>query len=196
MKSSRCEKMVFKFILILFAVLLIIPSAFAAKSSVYTKYNIHVQDKLTRNGEHVYNASYANYTNPGAGHVIIPAGSEITILKKKSKEFRFRVEKDDKIVDFEFHEPRMGMSVDQYLEEITSPKPVSWDRLSKIDKKGIAKGKALVGMTRDGVMAALGYPATHRTPSLDTPTWVYWTNRFGTIAVNFDAQGKVESIKN
>lgn len=196
MKSKMREKKVYGGFLVLVAVLFFIPPAFAGKVSVYTKYNIHVQDKMARNGEHVYNASYANYTNPGAGHVIIPAGTEITVLKKKSKGFSFRVEKDKKIVDFDFHEPRMGMSVEQYLEKITSPKPVSWNRLSKLDKKGIAEGKAFLGMTRDGVMAALGYPATHRTPSPDSPTWVYWTNRFGTIAVNFDAQGKVGSIKN
>ncbi len=99
-------------------------------------------------------------------------------------------------VQFEFHETRMGMKTQEYLDKITSPRPVSYARLSNLDRKGIAEGKAFVGMSREGVMAALGYPAVHRTPSLDSPTYIYWTNRFGTMAVNFDAKGKVASIIN
>ena len=41
-------------------------------------------------------------------------------------------------------------------------------------------------------MMALGYPATHRTPSLDSNTWVYWTNRFTTFEVNFNDKGLVQ----
>lgn len=196
MKETRYKARVGVFFLVLAAALLSLPSAFAAPTSVFTRYNIHVQEKASRSGDHIYNASYANYTSPGAGHLIIPAGTEITVMERKKKAFRFRVESDKRVVDFEFHEPRMKMSVDQYIGLITSPKPVSLGRFSKIDKKGISEGKAFVGMSREGVMGALGYPATHRTPSVDSPTWVYWTNRFGTVAINFDAQGIVESIKN
>jgi hypothetical protein len=60
--------------------------------------------------------------------------------------------------------------------------------------KGIEEGKAYPGMTREGILTALGYPATHRTPSLDAGTWVYWTNRFGTLAVEFDAKGNVTKV--
>jgi hypothetical protein len=168
---------------------------FAGEAVLHTKYNIHVQDKLSRSGNHVYTASYANYTDPGTGHIIIPAGSEITILKKGRKLFRFQVEEDNMVVDFLYHGPRMGMSVGEYIEKITSPKPVSLARFSKIDKKGIKEGKAYVGMSRDGVMTALGYPAAHRTPSLDASTWVYWGNRFRTIAVDFDDRGRVKSVR-
>lgn len=183
------------FLLGLAAILLFLPSAFAAPTSVFTRYNIHAQEKVSRNGDHFYNASYANYTNPGAGHLIIPAGAEITILKRKRKGFRFRVESDNKVVDFDFHKPRMGMSLDEYLDKVTSLEPVSYDGLSELDKKGIADGKAYKGMSREGVMIALGYPATHRTPSLDATSWTYWTNRFGTIVVDFDAQGVATGVR-
>jgi len=181
--------------LLLVAIVFCVPSAHATAKSVFTRYNIHVQEKTSRNGDHSYNASYANYTNPGAGHLIIPAGTKVTILQKNSRGFCFRVEKDNKVVNFDFHESRMKMHIGEYLDLITSPEPVSLSHFSAVDRKGIAEGQAIAGMSREGVMAALGYPATHRTPSLDASTWVYWTNRFGTIAVKFNAQGKVESIK-
>lgn len=162
---------------------------------LYTRYNIHVQDQTRRNGEHLYRASYANYTDPGSGHIIIPADSKIKITKVTRKEFRFLVPAKGIEVRFEYQEPRMGMSVNAYLQKITSPTPVSLEGFSKVDRRGIAQGKALVGMSRKGVMTALGYPATHRTPSLDASTYIYWTNRFGTIAVEFDKDGKVKKVK-
>lgn len=175
--------------------ILILSSVPAWAESVFLKYNVHTQLKVGRNGEQNFNASYANYTNPGSGHVVIPAGSEIAILKTSRKEFSFSVTADGKVVDFEFHEPRMGMSVGQYIERITSPAPVSFDGFSEQDRAGIAAGKASPGMTKEGVMSALGYPAAHRTPSLESSTWVYWTNRFKTIAVEFDQQGIVKSLR-
>jgi len=47
-------------------------------------------------------------------------------------------------------------------------------------------------MTKNGVRAALGYPATHRTPSLENQTWIYWKNRFQNYYVRFDKNGKVK----
>lgn len=175
------------------AVMLSFVSAWA--DGVFLRYNVHTQFKVSRGGEQVYNASYANYTDPGAGHVVIPAGSEILVLKTARKEFTFKVLADGKVVDFEFHEPRMGMNAEQYVSKITSSEPISLAAYSDKDRAGIAEGKALIGMSKEGVVAALGYPAAHRTPSLDSPSWVYWTNRFKTVVVEFDEQGKVKSIR-
>jgi len=157
----------------------------------FTKYNIHTQSK---NGVKA-KASYANYTDPGVGHVVVPAGTEIDITKQSRKGFVFTYDNGSKKVTFEYHDKRMGMSIDEYIEKITSSQPVSYNKFSKKDKKGLADGKAYAGMTRKGVLAALGYPATHRTPSLDEKTWVYWTNRFKTIAVEFDGHGKVLQVR-
>ncbi len=77
---------------------------------------------------------------------------------------------------------------------ITSETPVSLEQFSELDRKGIKAGTVYTGMTKNGVLTALGYPARHRTPSLENSTWVYWRNRFMTMSVNFDADGTVRSI--
>jgi hypothetical protein len=167
-----------------------LPSAFAADEVRYTRYNVHGQSKDGKTTK----ASYANFTNPGAGHVIVPAGTKILLTAKSSRSFTFTYDQNSKKVVFEYHQPRMGMSVDEYLDRITSLEPTSVDALSELDRKGVAEGRALFGMTREGVMTALGYPATHRTPSLDADTWVYWGNRFTTLAVEFDDAGKAIAV--
>ncbi len=160
---------------------------------VYNKYNIH-----TQYASGVYNASYANYTDPGAGHTVFPPNTKLRVVdtSRKSIEFLADWQGGQAKIVFEYHEPRMGMPVTQYLELITSPTPVSLDGLSELDRKGIGTGQALLGMSKEGVLAALGYPARHKTPSLESPSWIYWTNRFKSRRVDFDSSGKVVGVSN
>jgi hypothetical protein len=67
--------------------------------------------------------------------------------------------------------------------------------LSEIDKKGIKDGKAYFAMSKKGVRIALGYPAAHKTSSLENNTWVYWRNRWKTMVVEFGSDGKVENLR-
>jgi hypothetical protein len=52
------------------------------------------------------------------------------------------------------------------------------------DLRGIEEGLVEVGMTRAGVLVALGYPPEHRTPSLTDATWTYWGDP-GRVLVSF-----------
>lgn len=174
-------------------------SGFAAEGIVYLKNNIHCQESTDRSGKLICKASYANYTNPGAGHIIVPVNTPV-----KTEPWRSFVrqgliitdQNNGKKIYFEYKERNMGgTSAEEYINLITSPKKVSMKGLSKVDLKGIKAGKAYIGMTKKGVRMAMGYPAIHRTPSLDSNTWVYWTNRFRTMAVEFDPKGKVIQVR-
>jgi outer membrane protein assembly factor BamE (lipoprotein component of BamABCDE complex) len=164
----------------------------AAAQELYLKYNVHTQVDRAN----VLKGSYANYTNPGDGHMIIPAGTKINITKKSRRGFFFSHEFSGQEAFFEYHQGNMGMDMDTYIDLITSTSPVNLSKLSATDQKGIKEGRAIVGMTREGILAALGYPATHRTPSLEATRWIYWQNRFRTLAVDFGGDGKVSSITN
>ncbi len=140
-------------------------------------------------------ASYANYVDPGKGHIIIPINTPVTIkIKLKGPRGGLVITgfEDEKVIRFEYKEKNMGMSPEEYIKQITSSTKVSVDKFPQIDQKGILEGKAYIGMTKNGVKAALGYPATHRTPSLENQTWIYWTNRFQNYYVRFDKNGKVK----
>lgn len=163
-----------------------------AAEELYLKYNVHTQVDRAN----VLKGSYANYTNPGAGHMIIPAGTKINITKKSRRGFFFSHEFSGQEAFVEYHQGNMGMDMDTYIALITSTSPVNLTKFSATDQKGISEGRAIVGMTREGIMTALGYPASHRTPSLEATRWIYWQNRFRTLAVDFGADGKVSSITN
>src|SRR4030042_2076554 len=131
---------------------------------VYLKNNIHYQSHAGDN-----KASYANWTNPGEGHLIIPVNTSVKI-SKWGKGFKVTNTGDGTEVLFEFDKNRMNMTIDEYLKLITSTSPISLNASSEVDKKGIQDGKAYTGMTKDGVRMALGYPETHKTPSLNGNT--------------------------
>ena len=189
--SQANMKKIFSILGLLLMSVIFTSPVFATDEIRYNKYNIHVQSKDGVKGK----ASYANYTKPGEGHVIIPPGTELTITDKSRKSFSFTYDAGQKKVKYEFHQPRMAMSLDEYLDKITAKQSPSLDGLSKLDRQGVAAAKALVGMSREGVMTALGYPATHKTPTLEASTWIFWKNRFGTLAVDFDDAGKVKEVR-
>ncbi|MBT8363238.1 MAG: hypothetical protein KJP23_00935 [Deltaproteobacteria bacterium] len=161
----------------------------AATYKYYLKNNIHAQV-----GARDTKASYANWTDPGAGHIIIPVNTPVEIGKFR-KGLVIKNMTDGRKIFFEFNSRNMGMSVDEYIQLIASSTSVSLEKLSNIDRKGIKEGKVYAGMTKQGVRVALGYPAAHRTPSLEDNIWIYWQNRFQTKLVEFDHGGKVTQIR-
>ena len=100
--------------------------------------------------------------------------------------------------EMQFSVPSLGVRfhyrVDPFLSEpftahlnrffgVGCPREV--EQLSAIDRDGISRGIAQVGMTRRGVLFALGPPPVHTTPSLDAPVWRYWRNRHTAFEVRF-----------
>ncbi len=58
-------------------------------------------------------------------------------------------------------------------------------QLNEIDFQGIEQGRVFGGMTKNGVLRAIGYPPVHQTPSLDLDRWTYWRNRARRFMVYF-----------
>jgi len=165
-------------------------AAAQAGGVVYNKYNIHI---FSNNRD--IKASYANWTDPGHGHGIIAPNTPMKIEDWHRGFIIHTQTQPKKKVYFLYDEGRMNMSVADYLKAITAPSPVSLEGLTPKDLEGVSAGRAMVGMTKDGVLTAMGYPARHRTPSLQDREWTYWKNRFTTLVVVFDDAGVVTAIR-
>jgi hypothetical protein len=148
----------------------------------YLKVNIHAQRH-----SHDAKASYANWTNPGRGHFIVRVNTPIRFGERSFRRgFTITDLNTNTKILFEYNASNMGMSNEEYMDIIAGGEPIDLSTFSSADQKGIQEGSAYRGMTKKGVIIALGYPAAHRTPSLDDHLWVYWKNRFRTMAVEFD----------
>jgi hypothetical protein len=71
---------------------------------------------------------------------------------------------------------------------------VDLTKFSPKERENILEGTVQVGMSKDAVIKAMGYPPKFRTPSLDLDQWRYWKNRYGTMLVIF-VDGKVSTMK-
>lgn len=64
--------------------------------------------------------------------------------------------------------------------------PVPVEKFDKSLVVAIKNGVMRIGMTKEQVIMARGYPPGHETPSLDLDTWKYWSSRLVTQSVVFE----------
>jgi hypothetical protein len=153
-------------------------------AEVYTLVNLHPDEQRHR----LYST---NYQQPG----LIPFCTKVKIESVDKKEMVFRVLHTGQKYDYIFHNSMrdpIPTHLDKFFGKACDPKKV--ETMSEIDRQGISQGRALPGMTKDGVILAIGYPPEHATPTLESDTWRYWRTRFATKLVYF-ANGKVVDIK-
>ena len=124
----------------------------------------------------------------------LPAGTPVKIEKIGRDTATFR--SGDLVLTLTHQYGTGEESLQQYLDKVltkTDPRP----RLavySSAVRRAIANSKIERGMTRDQVIASLGYPPTHRTRSTQEREWTYWYSRWITYKVSFDESGKVSDV--
>lgn len=128
---------------------------------------------------------------------IIPVCSEITVDKIQSKQITLTYQGQQYSYVWDKYTKSAGQSLadnfDLYFGKSCDKATI--DKLSKIDKQGLKEGVPIVGMSKQGVIFAMGYPPLHKTPSTEESYWLYWKNRFAKRGVEFSKEGKVTTIK-
>jgi hypothetical protein len=71
---------------------------------------------------------------------------------------------------------------------------VDLKKFPKDVQESIKSGQLVMGMTKQAVLLAYGYPPAHATPSTDMNQWTYWKNRWNRIILDFDGD-KLRSIR-
>lgn len=153
-----------------------IPYHLTGATPVYTLVNLRPDE--TRGA--VYSIHYQR-------EGLIPVCSPVRIHSVNRKKMRFTVKTTGRTYSYMFHKA-MRMSPEQHLDLVFGREcpRAALDTMSTVDKNGIRSGRVQRGMTRNGVIAALGYPPDHATPDLDADVWRYWINRHKTMLVEFD----------
>ncbi len=152
----------------------------------YTLVNLHPDDKRNR-------LFAVNYQQKG----LIPVCTEVEYLGLGSKSFKFRVVSTGVEYDYLNHKAA-AEPFPAHLKRFFGPSCPSSEvaALSSIDRQGVREGRAIVGMSRRGVVLAMGHPPRHVNPDADALSFVYWTNKFNRVRINFDASGRVGAIEN
>lgn len=150
--------------------------------TVYTQTNLHPDVARKR-------LFSINYQQDG----LIPRCSEVELVDVNSSQLLFNYE--GQRYQYVFHKASGDFDTNLKKYFGTRCDDSALQSLSEIDRKGLKNGQVYEGMSKKGVTLAIGFPPQHVTPSLESNVWRYWNSRFNTFLVNFDENGKVESIK-
>jgi hypothetical protein len=124
---------------------------------------------------------------------MIPAGASIKVLDYG----RYRL-----MTEIDGRKMRLGLDYgrQQPLEEWARKIVVADDPRRKIAswpapvRDAARAGKVAIGMSKEQVIVAVGYPPMHQTPSLESWQWKYWHTGFGSYLVVWDAAGRVKDV--
>jgi len=128
---------------------------------------------------------------------IIPVCSSVKVTSVSSSRMSFEYAGQGYTMQYDNFTKGAGVSFQQALAAYFGPAcdKAKMDKLGSEDQDGIRSGRPHTGMTREGVIFALGRPPFHANPSLDVSSWMYWRNRYGKMEIEFDASGKVINIR-
>lgn len=165
----------FKYLILLFSLatsLLFVASAQAAMPEVgksyYTKHGFFFEK-----GRHLT-------TNYGRGE-FAPVNSQVQVKSIKGKKMVLVYKGQD--ISIENVEKHSNKTLTEVGDLMLSTSPVN---VGGQFAKDISLGVMRLGMTKDEVIQARGYPPAHKTPSTEYDTWVYWSSRFVQISIVFE----------
>ena len=149
-------------------------------AKLYTKYNVH------HKGGGVPAVNYQWGT-------ITPFGSEIDIYVNYPGRIKLTDVETGEFMTIKYDDKYSHGTIEEYLKNFLTAEDFKKQSKSfpKKTLNFILAGNPVLGMTKDEVIKACGYPPVHRTPSMKCNTWVYWSWKFGTFTIIFDHEGKV-----
>lgn len=130
----------------------------------YTRYTLWYE-----RGQHL--------TTNFARGILLPINSKVTLVALKKKVIEVRTESGEAI-KLKWVKKHSIRGTDEIAAEFLGSQPVPLDRLSDDLANSIRNGEIRLGMTKEQVLMARGYPPTHETPSTDANRWRYWSSRF------------------
>lgn len=130
---------------------------------------------------------------------ILPVGTKVTLDRVEDDEIRFSDANGSnyRIVVVIKHNNVPGPALSERLFGPQDPMAEGgkFSSFTKEEQEQIRFGTIAKGMRKDAVIMAYGYPPTIRTPTIESPSWTYWKNRWVTRIVRFDADGIVMDIQ-
>ena len=114
-------------------------------------------------------------TIPGPGHSVMASYKpEIVVALPEGKELH--------IVNIKKYS---GEDLEGIFDRTLSKETVDLSRFTELERTNILQGQVATGMSQAAVILALGYPPKHRTLSLSSDQWTYWSSRLISFDVRF-----------
>jgi len=126
---------------------------------------------------------------------LLPINTEVQVVESNARETVVRVVGSDLQLTIENMPRHTSETMAEAIPKILADAPVDLREFSEQELEAIERGEVEEGMSRDAVIAAIGYPPASGTSSLDSKQWKYWETRWNTFVVSFDADWVVREIR-
>lgn len=125
--------------------------------------------------------------------ILIPINTAVTLQSIDSDKAELRLVATGQPLTIENVPKHTKDDMQTAFKKIAAPSQVDLKGFNADEKTNIQAGRVQKGMSKKAVLAAIGYPPQHETPSLEGNAWTYWSNRFNKFIVNFK-NDKVDNI--
>lgn len=124
---------------------------------------------------------------------LIPINSEVALLSLESDQAVLKIVATGELLTIENVQKFTKDDMPIAFSKIAGTTKVDLNQFTAAERESILAGQVKKDMSKKAVLAAIGYPPQHVTPSLDSNDWTYWSNLFNRFVVHFN-NGKVENI--
>ncbi|MFO1076602.1 MAG: hypothetical protein U1E73_02630 [Planctomycetota bacterium] len=125
---------------------------------------------------------------------LVPINTRVTLLDVVKNQVRLKIDETGETLVIENVPKHTKGPVEQAVDRVLSPQPIDVSGFSAEEQQGIREGRAMPGMSRAAVLAAMGPPPESGTPNLDAMQWRYWDSVVTSFLVTFDAAGTVVNV--
>ena len=154
---------------------------------IYNKVNLRAETNSS--GTTTYSTNYVGVP------LLFPINTTFKVIDFDSNDVRLQDPKGQ-IIALTFVKKHNQMLFSEYMARTFAEKPVALpSHLTALEKEGIRSGTAKVGMTRQAVFLALGYPPANLNASfLQSSTMTYMSKRFDKLILRFGDKDRVTEI--
>jgi len=168
---------------------IIVISLFLGASNVNADLDDMVGKEYYLNVNVWYDNAVKIYTTNYHRGAVLHIGSKFKITDVGGKSIRFENEKGVafRIIHQRKHSPgTLDEIFDRYFGKINILDSKAFKKFTKKEQKHIRSATLAIGMSKDAVLMAYGYPPEHRTPNLEADRWLYWGNRWASKGYMFE----------
>lgn len=115
-------------------------------------------------------------TNYARG-TLVPINTRVKVLAMGGNEIRIQLVDSGVEVNVVNVPKYTKRATAQLFDDLFSQQPIDLSSFSPEIQSAIQQGIPRLGMTKEQVIMARGYPPRHATPSLEGERWIYWSSR-------------------
>lgn len=175
-------------------ILLVLSFAMATQAMVVEASDMEGKTLYTQVNMHSLKGKVVTWVNYGVD-AFIPVNTEVELLSDGGwSGVKFRLKDSGVTLKLKNHR-NSGVTDEEWISKHLGTHKVNINKFSKMERSAIESGEVKVGMSKDAVIVSRGYPPAHKTPSLKSSSWLYWTTKWNKKQVKFDSNGKVSGIR-